>query len=177
MIGRGGFVARFLLLFAVLAAVGWVSGAPRAYATALRVAGSITGPLLNGWTLEDRSAPGGRQEIYFRRGTDQLRLALGLDQLALGLLPLLALLGATPGLGARRLATAAAIGVGVLFGLDLLILAIYPWLVGTPNALTDILGTFLGLLTFVGGPVILWFALTYEELRGVWKLERRRVAP
>lgn len=63
-----------------------------------------------------------------------------------------------------------------LFALDLLILALYPWLVGAPNPLTDILGTFLGLLTFVGGPVILWFALTYEQLRGMWKLERRRIA-
>lgn len=177
MIGRGGFVARFLLLFAALAALGWWSGAPRAYATALRAAGALTCPLLNGWRLEDRSTPGDRQEIYFRRGNDQLRLALGLDQLALGLLPLLALLGATPGLGARRLASGAALGVAALFALDLLILAIYPWLVGDPNPLTDILGTFLGLLTFVGGPVILWFALTYRQLRGVWKLDNRRVAP
>ena len=51
---------------------------------------------------------------------------------------------------------------------------LYPWLVGNPDAVTDIVGTFLGLLTFVGGPVILWFALTYRELRGVWRLESRR---
>ncbi|MCW5954861.1 MAG: hypothetical protein KIT69_21610, partial [Propionibacteriaceae bacterium] len=150
--------------------------APRAYATALRVAAALACPLLNGWTLEDRTVSGGRQEIHFRRGNDQLRLALGLDQLALGLLPLLALLGATPGLGVRRVATSAAIGGAALFALDLLILVSYPWLVGAPSALTDILGTFLGLLTFVGGPVILWFVLTYGHLRDVWKLDRRRVA-
>jgi hypothetical protein len=177
MIGRGGFVARFLLLFALLAALGWLSRAPHGYATLLRLAASATCPLINGWTLEDRSAVGGRQEIFFRQGNDELRLALGLDQLALGLLPLLALLGATPGLGPRRLATRAAIGVAALFALDLLIVLIYPWLVGDPNPVTDILGTFLGLLTFVGGPVILWFVLTYEQLRGVWRLEPRRVAP
>ena len=170
MIGRGRFVARFLLLFAALAALGWVTGAPRLYARVLRVAGSATSPLVNGWTLEDRSRTSGRQEIFFRRGNDQLPLALGLNQLALSLLPLLALLGATPGLGARALAARAGIGAAALFALDLLVLLAYPWLVGTPNAVTDIAGTFLGLLTFVGGPVILWFVLSYEQLRGVWRL-------
>ncbi|HSP99374.1 MAG TPA: hypothetical protein VL049_19300 [Candidatus Dormibacteraeota bacterium] len=173
MIGRGGFVARFLLLFALLAALGWLSRAPHAYATLLRLAGSAACPLVNGWTLEDRSTTFGRQEIYFRKGNDELRLALGLDQLALGLLPLFALLGATPGLGPRRLAGRIALGAAGLFVLDLLVVLIYPWLVGDPNPVTDILGTFLGLLTFVGGPVILWFVLTYEQLRGVWRLDRR----
>lgn len=170
MIGRGAFVARFLLLFALLAALGWATRAPHAYARLVRVAGSLASPLVNGWTLEDRSAVAGRQEIYFRNGNDQLRLALGLDQLALGLLPLLALLGATPGLAPRQLAARAGIGVAALFALDLLIVLVYPWLVGDPNPVTDVLGTFLGLLTFVGGPVILWFALTYQQLRGVWRL-------
>ena len=32
------------------------------------------------------------------------------------------------------------------------------------------LGTFLGLLTFVGGPVILWFVLTFRQLQAVWRL-------
>jgi hypothetical protein len=170
MIRRGAFVARFLLLFGLLAAIGYASDAPRAYARALRLAGSATSPLVNGWTLEDRSAVPGQQEIFFRRGNDQLRLALGLSQLALSQLPLLALLGATPGLGARGLGARAAIGAAALFLLDLLVLLAYPWLVGSPGPVTDILGTFLGLLTFVGGPVILWFALTYEQLRGVWRL-------
>jgi hypothetical protein len=173
MMARGGFVGRFLLLFALLVAAGWLTNAPRAYATVLRVAASATSPLVNGWTLEDRSTEGGRQEIYYRNGNDQLRLALSLGQLALGLLPLLALLGATPGLGPRRFAIRAAIGIGALFALDLLVVLVYPWLVGNPNAFTDIAGTFLGLLTFVGGPVILWFALTYEQLRGVWALDSR----
>ena len=170
MIGRAAFVARFLVLFAVLATVGYASGAPRAYARALRLAGSVTSPLVNGWTIEDRSTSPDRQEIYFRRGNDQMRLALGLGQLALSLLPLLALLGATPGLTPRALAVRAALGVAALFALDLVVLLAYPWLVGTPNAVTDIAGTFLGLLTFVGAPVILWFALTFEQLRGVWRL-------
>ena len=73
---------------------------------ALRIAASITSPLANGWSLEERPAQAGRQEIWFRRGNDQLRLGLGLEALALGMLPLLSLLGATPGLGAAPLAPA-----------------------------------------------------------------------
>ncbi|MEO8605087.1 MAG: hypothetical protein ABI629_21145, partial [bacterium] len=71
---------------------------------------------------------------------------------------------------AAGLAARAAIGVAALFALDLLVLLLYPWLVGNPNAVTDITGTFLGLLTFVGAPVILWFALTYRSMRDVWQL-------
>jgi len=167
---RAVFVGRFLALFALLAVLGFISDAPRHYADALRVAGTVTSPLLNGWSLEQRDAAAGQQEIWFRRGNDQLRLALGLQPMALSLLPLLALLGATPGLDARAIALRAALGIAGLFVLDLLVLLLYPWLVGNPNAVTDIVGTFLGLLTFVGAPVILWFVLTYRILREVWRL-------
>jgi hypothetical protein len=170
MTSKLAFVVRFLAVFALLIAAGWLSGAPARYASALRVAASFTSPLANGWSLEQRAPITGRQEIWFRRGNDQLRLGLSLEALALGLLPLLSLFGATPGLGAARLAGRAAIGVIALFALDLAILLVYPFLVGSPNALTDIIGTFLGLLTFVGGPVILWFALTFRELHDVWRL-------
>lgn len=168
---RTRFVGRFLLLFALLVTLGGLSGAPRGYATALRLAATAASPLVNGWNLEQRApAADGRQQLWFRRGNAQLRLELGLAQLALGLLPLLALLGATPGLGLGALARAALLGSAALFLLDLGVVLLYPWLVAHPGALTDLVGTFLGLLTFVGAPVILWFALTFHQLRPVWRL-------
>lgn len=170
MTSKAAFVARFLGVFALLIVAGWLTGAPQRYAAALRAAASVTSPFANGWSLDGRDRAGGRQEIWFRRGNDELRLGLSLDALAFGLLPLLALLGATPGLGAARLAARVAAGAAGLFVLDLLVLLLYPYLVGSPNAFTDIAGTFLGLLTFVGGPVILWFVLTYRQLRAVWRL-------
>jgi len=170
MTSKLAFVARFLAVFAVLVVTGWLTNFPKGYAVALRGAATVSSPLANGWSLEQRPSTTGRQEIWFRRGNEQLRLGLGLEALALGLLPLLSLLGATPRLGVTPLLTRAAVGVVALFGLDLLILLLYPALVGSPNALTDIVGTFLGLLTFVGGPVILWFALTFRELQTVWRL-------
>jgi hypothetical protein len=88
----------------------------------------------------------------------------------LGLLPLLSLIWATPRMRVRQRSTTALLGVGGLFLLHLLVLVAYPWMVRDPDAVKDISGTFLGLLTFVGGPAILWFALTYESLRDVWRL-------
>lgn len=169
MTSKAAFVGRFLAVFALLIVGGWLTDAPARYAGALRIAASVTSPLANGWSLEQRPSQF-RQEIWFRRGNEQLRLGLGLEALALSMLPLLSLLGATPNLGAAGFAMRALLGVAGLFALDLLILLLYPFLVGSPNAFTDILGTFLGLLTFVGGPVILWFALTFKQLRTVWKL-------
>jgi len=170
MTSRLAFVARFLAVFALLIVAGWWTNAPAHYAAALRVAAAVASPLANGWSLEEREHTSDRQEIWFRRGNDQLRLGLSLDALALGLLPLLSLLGATAGLGAATLAVRAGLGIAALFALVLLVLLLYPYLVGSPNALTDIVGTFLGLLTFVGGPVILWFVLTFRQLRTVWRL-------
>src|SRR6185369_3067156 len=62
------FVVRFLAVFALLIVAGWFTNAPKRYAAALRVAASITSPLANGWSLEQRAAATGRQEIWFRRG-------------------------------------------------------------------------------------------------------------
>jgi hypothetical protein len=174
MTSRLIFVGRFLAIFALLAYAGYLTNAPQAYAAAVAAAATVTSPIANGWTFERRDESAGRQQLWFRRGNDQLRFGISLEALALGLLPLLALLGATPRLGPAQLAARTALGIAGLFLLDLLVVLIYPWLVGNPTAVTDIVGTFLGLLTFVGGPVILWFVLTYRELRTIWRLEPRR---
>ena len=162
------FIGRFLTLFAVFIVLGWLTDAPTRYATALRYTAAGASPLVNGWWLESRRTLGGQTQLWFRQGDEELQLLLNLETLALGVLPLLSLLGATPGFGIRQLVVRALIGCTALFGLDLLVVLAYPFLVVNPNAWTDILGTFLGLLTFVGGPVILWFLLTYKHLRAVW---------
>lgn len=170
------FVGRFLIVFALVIVVGRASHAPAGYAAMLRGAANVVGPVTNGWWLETRAAKTGKTELWFRRGEHDVRLILSLEALALGLLPLLSLIGATPGLGWRRLVVALVVGFAGLFALDLLVLLLYPLLVLHPNALTDITGTFLGLLTFVGGPVILWFALTFDRLKAVWRLGPAAIA-
>jgi hypothetical protein len=161
------FIGRFLLVFALLITVGWLTNAPSRYARSLQTVASFAGPVTSGWWLEERVNRGVTQ-IWFRQGEQELRLLLSLEALSLGLLPLLSLLGATPGLGVRRLFFCVLIGSVGVFALDLLVLLLYPFLVLHPNAFTDITGTFLGLLTFVGAPVILWFGLTFTQLRPVW---------
>jgi hypothetical protein len=163
------FIGRFLLVFALLITLGWLTDAPSRYARILQHAASFTGPPTSGWWLEERTDRGEAQ-VWFRRGEQELRLLLSLEALSLGLLPLLSLIGATPGLGSRRLLVSVLLGSGGIFTLDLIVLLLYPYLVLQPNAFTDIAGTFLGLLTFVGAPVIFWFALTFDRLRPVWGL-------
>jgi hypothetical protein len=159
------FIGRFLLVFAFLITIGWLTNAPSRYARLLQTTVGIAAPLTSGWWLEERN-----DQIWFRQGEQEVRLLLSLEALSLGVLPFLSLLGATPGLGLRRFLACAVIGTAGIFALDLLVLLLYPYLVLQPNAFTDVTGTFLGMLTFVGAPVILWFALTFDRLRGVWGL-------
>lgn len=161
------FVGRFLLVFAFLITIGWLTNAPSRYARMLESAAGIAGPLTSGWWLEERN-----DQVWFRHGEQEVRLLLSLEALSLGLLPFLSLVGATPGLGVRRVLVYVLVGSGGIFALDLLVLLLYPYLVLQPNAFTDVTGTFLGLLAFVGAPVILWFALTFDRLRPVWRLDR-----
>lgn len=166
---KSAFVLRFLAMFALLIVIGAALDGPAYYARALTGAARVISPTVTGWWLEERpSATGPR--LWFRAGNKELRLLLSLESLSLGLIPFLALLSATPGLAIRRWLSAAAIGSLAFFLLDLVVVLIYPALVTQPNALTDITGTFLGLLTFVGAPIILWFALTFDRLRNVWRL-------
>jgi hypothetical protein len=171
---RTAFVARFLVLFAVLTIGGWALDAPARYATILAGAAGVTSPVATGWWLEPRPGAAGGTGLWYRSGEQGIPLQLSLEALALGFLPLLALLGATPGIATRRALGGVALGVAGLFLLDLLVLVLYPLLVSRPNPLTDIAGGFLGLLTFVGGPVILWFVLTYDRMQSVWRLGGRR---
>ena len=149
------------------------TNAPRAYAAVAARRRVRTSPLVNGWTLEDRST----RRAAARRSTSATATIScasrsASSQLALGLLPLLVAARRdagprpTPPRDPRRHRHRARCSRSICWSCSL-----YPWLVGNPNAFTDIVGTFLGLLTFVGGPVILWFALTYEQLRGVWALD------
>lgn len=163
------FFLRFMLAFAILIPLGAVLDFPGSYAKALAVVGASVSPAFNGWSL-DGALASGTGPMRFRRGAESIPLKLSLDALALGLLPLLGLIAATPRMWARQRIQAALLGVAGLFALHLVVLTAYPWMVRNPNAVKDISGTFLGLLTFVGAPVILWFALTFRALREIWKL-------
>ncbi len=162
------FVGLFLFFFALLAVLSDLSGAPKGWGYVLRGAASFLQPVLTGWHMEVH--PERQPTLWLVRGGQSLPFQFGLEKWALSLLPFLSLVIATPVLSLTRRASVAALGIGAMFVLDLIIILLYPTLV-VRGAITDIVGTFLGLLTFVGAPVILWFALTFRELSSVWRFE------
>lgn len=159
---KARFLGTCLVLFAVLLITWRGTDGARWYTDALLVSAGAVGPMMHGWILEtdpSHSTP------TWVNGRNQVQLSLQFDALAVGLVPLLALLAATPGLGVRRRVTLMLIGGVLNFLVDTLIVALFPLLVFYKNPLTDVLGTFLGLIAFVGAPVIIWFALTFRELQ------------
>jgi len=157
------FLCTFLVSFAFLLVAWQRADGARWYTRALLASAAVVGPALHGWVLE--TAPDGAAHPTLVHGGRHVRASLQFDALAVGLVPLLALLLATPAASIRRRAVLLAAGAALCFAVDTLILALFPLLVFYKNPFTDVLGTFLGLIAFVGAPVIIWFALTFRQLQ------------
>ena len=157
------FLLSCLLVFGALLVVWKLTQASRWYTDGMLALAGVIGPTLHGWVLEPN--PEGEGPPTWARGTKRVDLTIQFDALAVGLVPLLALLAATPGLGVRRRAVLMVIGAALNCFVDGLILALFPLLVFYKNAFTDVIGTFLGLIAFVGAPVIIWFTLTFHQLQ------------
>ncbi len=155
------FLATFLVLFALLL-VAWQSiDGGRWYTRALLASAAIVGPALHGWVLEtDR--PGQAAWVH---GERRVRATVQFEALSVGLVPVLALLLATPGLSLRRRLAHTCMGAAVCFMVDVAIIALFPLLVFYKNPFTDVVGTFLGMIAFVGAPVIIWFAFSFRQLK------------
>lgn len=164
------FLARFLLCFAALLALWNATPASSLYRDALLAAAAAAGPALHGWILEP-AADGFPRWV---RDTAAVDLRIQFDALAVGIVPLLSLIAATPGIAPRRRLRITAAALVLFFAIDVLIVVLFPLLVHHDNAATDIGGTFLGMIGFVGAPAILWFALAFPELRAALPGLRRR---
>lgn len=157
------FLCRFLAAFALLL-VGWRwSDASRRCTQALLASAGVVGPSLHGWVLE--APPPGQAVPVWAHGSNRVHVALQFDALTVGVIPALALLLATPGLSVRRRFILLVVAATLCFAVDTLTVALFPVLVFYKNAMTDIVGTFIGLVAFVGAPVIIWFALAFPQLR------------
>jgi hypothetical protein len=160
---KSRFLCRFLAAFALLL-VGWRASDASQWCTRVLLASAgMLGPGLHGWVLE--SPPPGQAVPVWVHGQNQVRTSLQFDALTIGVVPALALLLATPGLGVRRRIALLGVAAGLCFAIDTLVVALFPVLVFHKNAVTDIVGTFVGLIAFVGAPVIIWFGLTFPQLR------------
>lgn len=160
---KGRFLCRFLLAFAAGLALWQWTGASGWYARGLLDSARLLGPVLHGWVLE--GDPSGHGPPTWVHGARQVQASLQFDALAVGLVPVLALLLATPGLGLRHRLRVLGLGALLCFALDTLIVSLFPVLVFYKNPFIDILGTFFGVVAFVGAPVIIWFILTYQQLQ------------
>jgi hypothetical protein len=168
------FLVSCLVLFGVLLLAWKLTHAGQWYTEGMLALASLIGPALHGWVLQP--AVQGATAPVWVQGTHRVDLTIQFDALAVGLVPLLALIAATPGLGLRRRATLMLVGAALNFVVDAVILALFPLLVFYQNAFTDVVGTFLGLIAFVGAPVIIWFALTFRELQKTLPSLRPRIA-
>jgi len=164
---RTRFVAVFLGSFLLVVTLSALVDVPRYYGATLRGLAAVTQPALTGWRFEER--PGVQPPLWLRSGERRIPFYFSLEKWALGLYPLLSLIAATPRLSWKRRLACVAGGIGGLLMLDLLVVLLYPFLI-KEGALPQIIGQFLGLVTFVGAPVILWFALTFREMSGVWRM-------
>jgi len=104
-------------------------------------------------------------------------MLLQVPALSMGLVPLLSLVVATPGLGPKQAALRSAAGAMLYYLLDVAVILAYPWIMDRPNVVKDTLGVFSGLLAFVVAPLGLWFVVTYSALRPLWQLTARRTDP
>jgi len=154
------FLAIFLVAFAIVLVLWRALDVTRWYTAGLLGVAGFIGPILHGWVLE---TPAGRP--VWLHGEASVQAALQFDALAVGIVPLLALFVATPGLSLVRRSWLMGAGTLLCFGVDALIVALFPVLVFYTNPVTDVVGTFLGLLGFVGLPFIVWGALTFRDLR------------
>ncbi len=159
---KSRFLLVFLGVFAALLVIWNASGIATIYARLLLALAGVAGPMLHGWVLE--LPTGAQQRPAWVHGAERVDLVIQLDAIAAGVVPLTALFLATPGLGRRRRLVLIGIGLVCYVVLHTIIVVLFPLLVFHENAFTDIVGTFLGLLGFVGAPVIIWFGLTFRHL-------------
>jgi hypothetical protein len=157
---KARFLASFFALFAALLVVWTHSQASEWYTALLLAVSGPVGAALHGWILESAA-----KTPAWVHGEARVDLSIQFDALAVGLVPLVALLGATPGFPWRRHALLIGVGIVMCFLFHALVVVLFPLLVYHKNAFTDVVGTFLGLTSFVGAPVIIWFVLAFPTIR------------
>ncbi len=178
------FAGIFLATFAILTALWSSIDFGDLYRTAVLTGAQVLSPILHGWFLEF-DVPGLEGAAVFKRGGENLPMALQLPALSMGVLPLSSLIIATPGQTWQRAMIAAVAGCVLYYFVDVFVVSIYPLFMdqrmgGAPqtfvNVIKDTVGVFSGLLAFVVAPLAIWFVLTYRALQSVWQLTPTAVA-
>ncbi len=158
---KSRFLAWFLVYFAVLLVLWSATPAAAWWRQLILGISGYVGAAVHGWILE--VGPGARP--YWVNGDTRVPLAVQFEALSVGLVPTLALLLATPGVRWSRRFALCVVAALLLLLIHVLVVVLFPLLTHYKNAATDVLGVFLGMVAFVGAPVIIWFALTFDRQR------------
>jgi hypothetical protein len=172
------FLLRFFSLAAGLFALWSFAGVGDLYARAVIAATNPLMHVVTGFWVDDVRPKEGGLDIYVR--TTDSPAALGPNELVpfqpreqfSGLIPFLALIGASAGLPWRRRLRAAAIGLAALFAFHVGLMMMAPFMTGLPqarlgliwmrriNRVIDVFYAFYGLVGYAALPFLLWWALT-----------------
>jgi hypothetical protein len=179
-----GFLLRFFAIAGGLFALWSFGGLGDAYA---RVVIAVTNPVmevLSGFSVtEVRARPGG-VDVFIRSAEtaaagrpDEIVPFQPREQFS-GIIPFLALLGASGALSWRRRLRALAIGLAALFAFHVGLTLMGPYMTGIPqshlglvwmrrmNRIIDVVYAFYGLVGYAALPFLLWWALTRGERAG-----------
>ena len=114
------FAVKFLLAFTVLLTLWSWTNFAHFYRNAVLTTVQQVSPVVNGWWLQfDKPNPVG--DVVFRFGNRELAMLVQLPALSMGLVPLLSLIVATPGLRARQTALRGLIGAVLYFLTDVIV--------------------------------------------------------
>jgi hypothetical protein len=113
-------------------------------------------------------------DVIIRRGDTEAAIPFQPREIFSGLLPFLALVGATAGIGLKQRAKAIGLGVAILFVFHLGLMVLGPYMTGYPqarlgliwmrrvNVAIDVLYGFYGLVGYAALPFFLWFWLAFR---------------
>ena len=174
-----GFLARFFALAAALFALWSFAGVGDLYARAVIAAANPLMRLTSGfWVSEVRAREGG-VDVFIRSAAtagrpDEIVPFQPREQFS-GVIPYVALLGATSGLSWRRRLRALGLGLAALFAFHMGLTLMGPFMTGIPqsqfglewmrriNRIIDVVYAFYGLVGYAALPFLLWWALTRRE--------------
>ena len=172
------FLLRFFAIAAALFALWSFGGVGDLYSRAVIAATNPLMYVMTGFWVDDVRPKVGGLDVYVRSvsspamlGPDELVPMQPREQFS-GIIPFLALVGATTSLPWRRRLRAAALGLAALFIFHMGLMLIGPFMTGLPqarlgliwmrriNRVIDVFYAFYGLVGYAALPFLLWWVLT-----------------
>jgi len=173
-----GFLLRFFAFAGALFALWNFAGAADAYGRIVAFAAEPLMWLTSGFSVAKTVSTPVGLEIILGRGKLEVPMPMHAREMFSGLIPFLALLGASTDVAWRVRLRALGIGLAVLFAFHIGLMLFGPYMTGEPqaslslvwvrrvNKLIDVLYGFYGLVGYAALPFLLWFWLVRSHAAG-----------